>query len=153
MSPADDPQIRLRARHLPPGLEIAVLNAVPHAAAILDHGGQVVAVNQAWRALADKGDIPAFDLAAGGDRACDCDETCELSVTASDSLVEVISGIRQTISATATCATGFVRHAFRVDVSALQLGGRRGALIICVDISDYLTMPLTQANERVACHA
>ena len=153
MSPADDPQIRLRARHLPPGLEIAVLNAVPHAAAILDDGGRVVAVNQAWRALADKGDIPAFDLTAGGDRGCDCDETCELSVTASDSLVEVISGQRQTISATATCATGFVRHAFRVDVSALQLGARRGALIICVDISDYLAMPLAPAAERVACHA
>ena len=153
MSFADDPQIRLRARHLPPGLEIAVLNALPHAAAILDDGGQVVAVNQAWRALADKGDIPAFDLAASGDRACDCDDTCALSVTASDSLVEVISGRRQTISATATCATGLVRHAFRVDVSALQLGAMRGALIICVDISDYLAMPLTEATERAACHA
>lgn len=153
MKPADDPTIRLRARNVPPGLEITVLNAVPHAAAILDHGGQVVAVNQVWRTLADKGDIPAFGLTAGGDHACDCDDACELSTTASDGLVEVISGRRRTVSALASCATGLIRHVYRVDISALELAGKRGALIMCVDLSDYLMMPQARAIDLAECHA
>ncbi len=119
----------------------ALLEAMVQAAAILGTDGRVVAVNQAWRDLAEHDELAAFSLGTGSARTsgCDCGQQdgCELSEAATESIVKVIFGKVRAACATASCeATGNPRW-FRIDVGSLAAGVDAGALIVCTEVTEY----------------
>ena len=119
----------------------ALLEAMVQAAAILGADGRVIAVNRAWRDLAEHDELAAFSLGTGSARTsgCDCGQQdgCELSEAATESIVKVIFGKERAACATASCeATGKPRW-FRIDVGSLAAGNHAGALIVCTEVTEY----------------
>ena len=135
---------------------VPLLNALPLPAAMLGPDGRVMALNPAWRALADEGELAAFNLGTGSARtsACDCGnrDGCQLSEAAAEGIVKVIFGGEGAASATASCEASGEPRWFRVDVGALEVGNEQGALIVCAEVTEY-KLPWLQMAELVRCHA
>lgn len=126
-----------------------LLEAMAQAAAILGADGRVIAVNQAWRDLAEHDELAAFSLGTGSARTsgCDCgqEDGCELSETATETIVKVIFGKQRAAGATASCEASGIPRWFRIDVGALGAGNDAGALIVCTEVTEY-----KQARRRAA---
>lgn len=118
-----------------------LLDAMAQAAAILGADGRVIAVNQAWRDLAEHDELAAFSLGTGSARTsgCDCGQQdgCELSEAATESIVKVIFGKVRSACATASCEASGIPRWFRIDVGSLAAGNDAGALIVCTEVTEY----------------
>ena len=127
-----------------------LLDALAHPAAILGPDARLVAINPAWRALADEGDLTAFHLDRGSasESGCDCGRrnTCDLSEAAVESIVSVIFGRENSVITTAVCEGSGTPRWFRIEVGVLPRDGVRGALVVCTELTEY-RLPLARMAE------
>ena len=74
----------------------ALIDAMVQPAAVLGADGRVMAVNSAWRNLAEDGELAAFSLGTGSARTSGCDcghrDACELSEVAAEGIIDVLCG-------------------------------------------------------------
>ena len=122
-----------------------LIDALAQPAAILGADGRVVAINSAWRSLAEDGELAAFSLGTGSARTSGCDcgrqDACELSEAASEGIVDVLFSDKRKSGASAMCEASGRPRWFRIDVGALPLGDRKGALVVCTEVTEYVQQP------------
>jgi hypothetical protein len=122
-----------------------LIDAMAQPAAILGADGRVVAINSAWRSLAEDGELAAFSLGTGSARTSGCDcgrqDACELSEAATEGIVDVLFSGKRKSGASAMCEASGRPRWFRIDVGALPLGDRKGALVVCTEVTEYVQQP------------
>jgi len=124
----------------------ALIDAMVQPAAILGADGRVVAVNSAWRRLAEDGELAAFSLGTGSARTSGCDcgrqDACELSEAAAEGIVDVLFSGKRNSGASAMCEASGRPRWFRIDVGGLPFGDRTGALVVCTEVTEYVQQPV-----------
>jgi hypothetical protein len=124
----------------------ALIDAMAQPAAVLGADGRVMAVNSAWRGLAEDGELAAFSLGTGSARTSGCDcghrDACELSEVAAEGIIDVLFSGKRNSGASAMCEASGRPRWFRIDVGALPLGDHRGALVVCTEVTEYVQQPV-----------
>ena len=123
-----------------------LIDAMVQPAAVLGPDGRVMAVNHAWRGLAEDGELAAFSLGTGSARTSGCDcgqrDACELSEAAAEGIVDVLFSGKANSAASAMCEASGRPRWFRIDVGALPLGDQKGALVVCTEVTQYVEQPV-----------
>jgi PAS fold len=124
----------------------SLIDAMVQPAAVLGPDGRVMAVNNAWRGLAEDGELAAFSLGTGSARTSGCDcghrDACELSEAAAEGIVDVLFSGKRNSGASAMCEASGRQRWFRIDVGALPLGDQKGALVVCTEVTQYVEQPV-----------
>jgi len=134
----------------------ALLDSIRSHIAILDKGGGIISVNDAWKEFADSNRGENGDLPRGTDIGTNYLDACQKScATFSDQTDEALAGIRSVLNGSARsfsleypCHSAEIKRWFFMKAEPLQTE-EGGAVITHVDISDRkLADKLLQQRER-----
>jgi len=127
-------------RAAPATADIAILNALPAHVAVLDARGTIVAVNDAWRRLAEEDGL----VREAADVGADYLDACERAhVAFADKGPLIAKGVRSVLlGECAEFSFEYLSHSparerwFRVMASPLDTGRRAGVVVLHVDITE-----------------
>jgi diguanylate cyclase (GGDEF)-like protein len=117
--------------------------------AVIDRAGGIVHSNRKWKETAKAGGLftkqPAWNYI----------EECEAAIQRGCDVSEILSGLRAVLQgevpsfvATYSCPFDGMHHWFEVLISALEISGRRHAILMHVDVSSMQRDPLTRLPNR-----
>jgi diguanylate cyclase (GGDEF)-like protein len=117
--------------------------------AIIDQNGAILHCNRKWQETAEAGGLST------GQSSRNYIEECEAAIERGCDVSEILTGLRAVLQgeipsfvATYPCPLDGVHHWFEVLVSALEIAGRRHAVLMHVDVSAMQRDPLTRLPNR-----
>ena len=117
----------------------SILDALPPNIALLDKGGFIVAVNEAWRKFAAKNSTASEALLVGDNYIEFCEATNQMEVVNATALAtgiqKVIQGLLPNFEMEYDCRLSQGHTWFRAEVSPLTKAGRSGAVLVQIDIT------------------
>lgn len=133
------------------GFLAASLDALPSEVAVVDSQGDIVLVNEAWRAFGERNGLttPGSCLGTSYLAACDvANEDGAIALAAQQGIRDVVLGRRETFTLEYPCHAPDAKRWFRLHVSAFTLDGERYVVTTHDDITArYVSEAILRAHE------
>lgn len=130
----------------------AILDALPAQIAILDKEGTITAVNGAWRAFTLAQDYPVASFGIGLSYLAFCHTSSvdwqHTYLTVATGLDQILSGTSVSFTCEYSCPTPQVTLWFLLTIIPLQVGGKTGAVITHLDITERHTARIRETELR-----
>ncbi|MDQ0314567.1 bifunctional diguanylate cyclase/phosphodiesterase [Amorphus orientalis] len=129
-----------------------MLDALPANLVLLDHDGTVLLGNSNWHHFADANHYLGEDHAVGLNYLTICDnatgECSQEAAPAAEGIREVLAGRQKEFSLEYPCHSPDRKRWFRLMVGAVNLGDRRGAVAMHIDVTARKLAELSLENEH-----
>ena len=118
----------------------AILDALPAEIALIDQGGTIMVVNEAWRNFARQNSLNLPDFAVGSSYLAVCEDNSEEDAVGSESVASgirsVLDGRSERISLEYPCHSPTEQRWFQLTVTRMDHERAIGAVVMHVDISE-----------------
>lgn len=122
------------------GMHDAILDAMPAQVCVLDEHGTIIAVNKAWRDLAESQAVPVDKVGIGVSYLATCESICGPEQPSADAMARglrsLLDGQVQQYSQDYECSIASRRRYFVVRASRLPGAGPPRLLLVHTDITD-----------------